>query len=105
MLLRDLRTVYLFRNTPTNNYGEYSANWASNGTAYLNVQQDLDELDRNASGLTDYGIWKARTTCTYDIQKGDGMSFTESLIPEYRVLDIQKIGNTTVYRMEAYNGD
>lgn len=105
MLLRDLRTVYLYRNTPVNNYGEYSASWTSNGTAYLNIQQDLDELDRNASGLTDYGIWKARTTCTYDIQKGDGMSLTETLIPEYRVLDIQKIGNTTVYRMEAYNGD
>ena len=109
MLLRDLVTVYISRNTPINNYGEYTASWASVGTAYLNIQQDLDELDRKTSGLTDYGIWKARTTCTYDIRKGDGISLTplnvEPITPEYRVLDIQKIGKTTVYRMEAYNGD
>lgn len=110
MLLRDLVTVYISRNTPQNNYGEYTASWSSVGTAYLNIQQDLDELDRNTSGLTDYGIWKARTTCTYDIRKGDGISLTEPeqgqpIIPEYRVLDIQKIGKTIVYRMEAYNGD
>lgn len=105
MLLRDLVQVNVLRNTPTNNYGEYTANWTSNGTAYLNIQQDLDELDRNASGLTDYGIWKARTTYSYDIKKGDGISLNTGSIPEYRVLDIQKIGKTTVYRLEAYNGN
>jgi len=115
MLLRDLSLVYITRNTPVNNYGEYTASWTSIGTAYLNIQQDLDELDRNTSGLTDYGIWKARTTFDYDIRKGDGVSLTNPVVaqdsvitinpPEYRVLDIQKIGKTTVYRMEAYNGD
>ena len=118
MLLRDLVKVYISRNTPINNYGEYTASWASIGEAYLNIQQDLDELDRNTSGLTDYGIWKARTTYSYDIRKGDGISLTppvvtttnnvtttEPIIPDYRVLDIQKIGKTTVYRLEAYNGD
>lgn len=114
MLLRDLSLVYLLRNTPTNNYGEYTASWTANGTAYLNIQQDLDELDRKSSGLTDYGIWKARTTFSYDIQKGDGIMLNapavgdgtlSDIIPDYRVLDIQKIGNTTVYRLEAYNGD
>lgn len=110
MLLRDLKTVYISRNTPTNNKGEYTAHWTAQGTAYLNIQQDLDELDRKSSGLTDYGIWKARTTITYDIRKGDGISFNApeqgaAIVPEYRVLDIQIIGNTKVYRMEAYNGD
>lgn len=105
MLLRDLTLTYILRNTPINNYGEYTASWTSVGTAYLNIQQDLDELDRNPSGLTDYGIWKARTTTDYDIRKGDGISLTESLTPTFRVLDIQKIGKTIVYRMEAYNGD
>ena len=105
MLLRDLTLTYILRNTPVNNYGEYSASWSKVGTAYLNIQQDLDELDRNTSGLTDYGIWKARTTQVYDIRKGDGISFSDDLVPEYRVLDIQKIANTTVYRLEAYNGD
>ena len=105
MLLRDLVTVYISRNTPINNYGEYTASWQPVGTAYLNIQQDLDELDRKTSGLTDYGIWKARTTFDYDIRKGDGISLSSVGLPQYRVLDIQKIGKTTVYRMEAYNGD
>lgn len=105
MLIRDLNKVWISRNTPVNNYGEYSASWTQVGTAYLNIQQDLDELDRNSSGLTDYGLWKARTTQNYDIRKGDGISYTQSDIPEYRVLDIQKIGRTTVYRLEVYNGD
>ena len=114
MLLRDLTLTYISRNTPVNNYGEYTPSWTSVGTAYLNIQQDLDELDRNATGLTDYGIWKARTTATYDIRKGDGISLTPPpvtdslppvIIPDFRVLDIQKIGSTTVYRLEAYNGD
>ena len=106
MLVRDLTLVYILRNTPIKNYGEYSANWQGTGTAYLNIQQDLDEYDRNTSGLTDYGIWKARTTANYDIRKGDGITASQSAtIPEYRVLDIQKIGKTTVYRLEAYNGD
>lgn len=106
MLLRDLTLTYISRNTPTNNYGEWSANWASVGTAYLNIQQDLDEFDRNTTGLTDYGIWKARTTFNYDIRKGDGISYiANSDTPLFRVLDIQKIGKTVVYRMEAYNGD
>ena len=115
MLLRDLKLAYITRNTPINNYGEYTASWSYQGTAYLNIQQDLDEFDRNTSGLTDYGIWKARTTTDYDIRKGDGISLTNPVVtqdsetivnpPEYRVLDIQKIGKTNVYRMEAYNGD
>lgn len=105
MLLRDLTLAYILRNTPINNYGEFTSSWVSVGTAYLNIQQDLDELDRNTSGLTDYGIWKARTTTDYGIQKGDGITISNSSIPEYRVLDIQKIGKTIVYRMEAYNGD
>ena len=105
MLLRDLSIVYILRNTPVNNYGEYTASWSKVGTAYLNIQQDLDELDRKSSGLTDYGIWKGRTTFDYDIRKGDGISLTDTLNPTFRVLDIQKIGKTTVYRMEAYNGD
>lgn len=105
MLLRDLTLVYILRNTPVNNYGEYTPSWAKIGTAYLNIQQDLDELDRNPSGLTDYGIWKARTTTDYGIQKGDGLTLTDTLVPTFRVLDIQRIGATIVYRMEAYNGD
>ena len=50
MLLRDLKKVYISRNNPTNNYGEYAPNWGYVGIAYLNIQQDINELDRKSSG-------------------------------------------------------
>ena len=110
MLLRDLTKAYISRNTPINQYGEYVAVWNYLFSAYFNVQQDLDQLDVKTSGEVDYGIIKLRTTKRYEIQKGDGISFSdisneETIIPEYRVLDISKIGMTYVYRLEAYNGD
>ena len=78
--------------------------------AYLNLQQDLNELDRNSAGEVDYGIENARTDMEYDIQKGNGISLKDiskldSFIPDYTVTDCPKIGNTTLYKLEKYNGD
>lgn len=69
------------------------------------MQQDVNELDKKSTGEVDYSIYKGRSTRDYDIQKGDGVSFanisnSKEFIPEYRVLDKNKIGNTYVYRME-----
>lgn len=109
MLLRDLKKVYVSRAEETNDHGEYDKIWKYVSTAYLNLQQDVNELDRKSSGEVDYSIYKARTEKEYDIQKGDGISLTKisnlnTFIPEYRVLDINKIGNTYIYRLEKYNG-
>lgn len=65
----------------------------------------LIELDRKTTGEVDYSTYKCRTTRKYDIQKGNGISFEdisklEKFIPEYKVLDKNKIGSTYVYRME-----
>lgn len=80
------------------------------GIAWLNLQQDVNELDRKSSGEVDYSIYKARTQKVYDIQKGDGISITDisnatAIIPDYRVIDIIQIGSTYMYRLEKYNGD
>lgn len=69
------------------------------------MQQDVNELDKKSTGEVDYSIYKGRSTRDYDIQKGDGVSFanisnSKEFIPDYRVLDKNKIGNTYVYRME-----
>jgi len=109
MLLRDLTKVYVSRAEEINNYGEYSKTWHYILTAYFNMQQDVNELDRKSSGEVDYSIYKARTTQAYEISKGDGISLTdiseeENFVPEYRVMDINKIGSTFVYRLEKYNG-
>ena len=75
------------------------------GVAWLNLQQDVNELDRKSTGEVDYSIYKGRTTIDYPIEKGDGISFkdiskVENFVPEYRILDKNKIGNTFVYRLE-----
>ena len=84
--------------------------WKYKNFAYLNLQQDLNELDRNQSGEVDYSIENARTDMDYDIQKGNGISLTDiskldSFIPDYLVTDCPKIGKTTLYKLEKYNGD
>lgn len=75
------------------------------GIAYLNLQQDVNELDRKSTGEIDYSIYKARTTIKYDINKGDGISLkditeVDSFKPDYVVKDIIQIGNSTMYRLE-----
>ena len=110
MLLRDLKKVWISRNSPTNNYGEYVSTWECIGVAYLNIQQDVNELDRKSSGEVDYDRYKARTTKDYGILTGDGVSLTDisetqSFIPDYRVIDVSVIGNTYLIRLEKFNGD
>lgn len=109
MLLRDLTKVWISRAEEINDYGEYTKTWKYISTAYFNIQQDINELDRKSTGEVDYSIFKARTTQKYDVQKGDGISLTDisklgKFIPEYRVIDINQIGSTYMYRLEKYNG-
>lgn len=105
MLLRDLTKVYISEYEEIEDHGETEKKWKYKSIAWLNMQQDVNELDKKSTGEVDYSIYKGRSTRNYDIQKGDGVSFEdisklEEFIPEYRVLDKNKIGNTYVYRME-----
>ena len=110
MLLKDLTKVWVSKYEELNNHGEDDKKWKYKSIAYLNLQQDLNELDRNSAGEVDYSIENARTDMDYDIQKGNGISLTDiskldSFIPDYTVTDDPKIGNTTLYKLEKYNGD
>ena len=110
MLLRDLKKVYISRATEIKDHGETNKTWQYISVAYLNLQQDINELDTKSTGEVNYDIYKARTDRNYNIENGYGVSLTDiskeqSFIPEYRVLDQTKIGSTTVYRLEKYLGD
>lgn len=105
MLLRDLTKVYISEYEEIEDHGETEKIWKYKGVAWLNMQQDIGELDRKSTGEVDYSIYKGRTNREYDIQKGDGISFKDisavtEFKPEYRILDKNKIGNTFTYRME-----
>lgn len=105
MLLRDLTKVYISEYEEIEDHGEPNKKWKYKSIAWLNMQQDVNELDKKSTGEVDYSIYKGRSTRDYNINKGDGISFanisnSKEFIPEYRVLDKNKIGSTCVYRME-----
>ena len=114
MLLKDLTQVWVSEYEVINNHGEKTKKWkfkslnTKTKTAFFNMQNDINELDRNSAGEIDYSIENARTTMDYDIKKGNGISLTdisksESFKPDYIVTDNPKIGNTTLYKLEKYN--
>lgn len=105
MLLRDLTEVYISEYEEIEDHGETEKKWKYKGIAWLNMQQDVSELDRKSTGEVDYSTYKARTTKDYDIQKGDGISFKdisklEEFKPQYKVTDKNKIGSTYLYICE-----
>ena len=110
MLLRDLTKVYISEYETINDHGEKSKKWKFKGIAWLNLQQDVNELDRKPSGEVDYSIVNARTNRDYNIQKGNGISLVdiskaESFVPDYIVTDNPKTGSTILYKLEKYNGN
>lgn len=105
MLLRDLTKVYISEYEEIEDHGETEKKWRYKGIAWLNMQNDVNELDRKSTGEIDYSTYKGRTTKDYNIQKGDGISFediskSEEFKPRYKVTDKNKIGNTYVYICE-----
>ena len=105
MLTKDLTKVWISEHTTINDHGEKEKKWKYKGIAWLNLQQDLNELDRKTNGEVDYSIENARTDMEYNIAKGDGISLKdiskiEQIIPDYIVTDNPKIGNTLLYKLE-----
>lgn len=102
MLLRDLTKVYISEYEEIEDHGETEKIWKYKGQAWLNMQQDVNELDKKSTGEVDYSIYKGRSTRDYEIQKGDGVSFEdvsklEKFKPQYKVTDKNKIGSTYLY--------
>jgi hypothetical protein len=108
MLEKDLSKVWICEYETIDEYGEKIKKWHYKGTAYLNLQQDINELDRKSTGEIDYSILNARTDRVYDIQKGNGISLTDiseakEINPDYIVTDNPRIGSTTLYKLEKNN--
>lgn len=110
MILRDLTKVWISEYEEIKNHGEKTKKWKFKDIAFLNIQQDINELDRKSTGEVDYSIENARTTANYNIDKGNGISLTdvsdeENFVPDFIVIDSPKIGNTILYKLEKYNGN
>lgn len=116
MLIKDLKEVWVSQYTKTNDHGEKTKEYrfkpmeTKSKTAFLNIQEELNEAYEKTSGSADYIIIKGITSQNYNIKKGDGISFVniaeeDVITPEYIVTDCPRIGNTTIYKMETYNGE
>lgn len=110
MKLENLTKLWVCRPTKTKTNGEYEIVWNYTGIVYLNLQQDLNELDKNSAGEIDYSIYKGRTDTILNLLKGDGICFEDisasiNIRPEYIIANCPKIGKTTVYTLNKYNGE
>lgn len=106
MKIKNLTQIWVCSPVRTNVYGEYTTVWTYKGTEYLNLQQDLNELDKNSAGEIDYTIYKGRTDKVSTISKGDGIYFTNISTstnpkPDYIVKGIIKIGKSTTITMNT----
>ena len=109
MLLKNLTKVWISEYTESNVKGEKNKTWTYKGTAFLNLQNDISELDRTTAGEADYSIINARSDIEQPIQKGDGVSFTDIsnltfIVPEYTIKSSPLIGGTRLYKLEQYKG-
>ena len=108
MILKNLTKVWVSSYIVANEHGEKTKSWKYKGVAYLNLQQDLNELDVNNAGVVDYSIVNARTDKKYNINKGDGISLTDvsqsnNFTPNYTVQNSPQIGSTHLYKLVKYN--
>lgn len=115
MRLKNLKEMYIYTPKKILVSGEYETTWIYKDSEFLNPQQDIDELDRNSAGEIDYEIIKLRTDRVLNINKGDGISFTELEVdenkkvksgkPSYLVENKPSIGKTTLYTLITNNGE
>lgn len=108
--LKTLSEILVYTPNRVKEKGEYYTQWIYKGKVYLNLQQDLSELDRNSAGDIDYDIQKGRTRKELNIAKGDGIyivkiingvkekiSDVNSKFPEYVLEKKPQIGRTITY--------
>lgn len=108
--LKNLSEILVYTPKRVKENGEYYTQWIYKCKVHLNLQQDLNELDRNSAGDIDYTIQKGRTRKELDIAKGDGIyvvkvidgikekiSDVNSKSPEYILEEKPQIGRTITY--------
>lgn len=107
MQLINLKRCYFYQPIKNKVDGEVTLTWNYISDYLLNVQQDINELDRNSAGIIDYERIKLRTDkSNLNIAKNYGVSFAELSdgdTPSYRVSSYTKVGNSSLIICETYN--
>lgn len=113
MKLSNLRDCYIYSSSKKKIDGETHKKWTFKDKKRLNVQQDINELDRNSAGLVDFDKLKIRVDYDINLEKNDGISLYEIPLedgytteaPKYKVVASPKVGKTTTYTCEIYHGE
>lgn len=108
MRLGLLTNVFVYSKIENKVDGEVSNIWQYKTTVNLNAQQDVNELDRNSSGVIDYEVIKLRINKNVAVSKNEGISFTKLKTnekPPYLVDSVTRIGNTNLIICKTYKGD
>lgn len=114
MRLKNLKDCWIYSAVSIKIDGETAKKWRYKGYKKLNIQQDIDELDRTPAGIIDYDKLKIRTDYDIDLKKNDGISLIKLEIdengytlepPKYEVIASPKVGKTTNYTCQIYHGE
>lgn len=113
MRIKNLIDVWVYSPKITKIDGEPSKKWLFKTKLKLNVQQDINELDRNTAGLIDYDKIKIRNDCEISIEKNDGISLNEISMedgytlnpPQYIVMSKTKVGKSVTCVCEINHGE
>lgn len=108
--LKGLTELLVYTPTKIKEHGEYDTIWNYKTTVFINLQQDINELDRNSAGDIDYDIQKGRTRKNLNLVKGDGIYIVKVIngikekiddvnekFPEYVVQECPQVGRTRTY--------
>lgn len=114
MKLKNLVMCYIYSPISIKVDGETTKKWIYKNCLKLNVQQDINELDKNSAGIIDYDRLRVRTDYDVNINKNDGFSLYKLELdsdsytkepPKYVVIANPKLGKTTTYTCEIYHGE
>lgn len=114
MKIKDLVDCWIYEVETTKKDGETIKKWKYKAHKRLNVQQDINELDRNQAGLIDYDKLKIRNDHKINLNKNDGISLYKLKLdkdghttepPQYRVVSNPRVGRCTTFTCEIYHGE
>ncbi len=116
MKIGNMHKFYVYKRVPKKTDGESLIEWHYKDSYYLNDQQDIDELDKNVSGIVDFDTLKLRIRKDVNIEKTDGISSIELSVdknnvvindekPQYTVETTSIIGRSHLITCKTYNGE
>lgn len=90
MKLKNLRKCYVYTSDINKVDGETQKLWKYKDTLSLNVQQDINELDKTVAGVIDFEKLKIRFDYKINIDKGDGLSLDKLEIKDGFTIEVPK---------------